>query len=56
MLVVASKEVGKIITLIGAIVAMILSYETNHSIGWCALHGLCSWPYVIYSALSSQGG
>jgi len=30
------------------ILAMILSYHTNHSIFWCIIHGFLGWIYVIY--------
>jgi branched-subunit amino acid transport protein len=33
---------------IGAVIAIILSWTTNHSILWCILHGIFSWFYVIY--------
>lgn len=35
---------------IGTIAAAIVSWTTNHSIGWAIFHGLCSWFYVIYWA------
>lgn len=34
----------------GSAMAMILSFELNHSIGWMILHGIFSWGYVIYRA------
>ena len=34
----------------GSALAMILSFELNHSILWAILHGICSWIYVIYRA------
>ena len=33
---------------IGAIIAAILSYKANASIGYAILHAFCSWFYVIY--------
>jgi len=33
---------------IGAVIAIILSWTTNHSILWAILHGILSWCYVIY--------
>ena len=36
----------------GCALAMILSYATSKSILWCILHGLFSWFYVIYYALT----
>lgn len=35
----------------GGVLAMILSYTTNHSILWCLLHGFFGWFYVIYYLL-----
>lgn len=35
----------------GGSLAMILSYSVNHSIGWCILHGIFGWLYVIYHAI-----
>ncbi|HUD67580.1 MAG TPA: hypothetical protein VMQ17_23555 [Candidatus Sulfotelmatobacter sp.] len=32
----------------GSVLAMILSFTLNHSVGWAILHGICSWFYVIY--------
>lgn len=34
----------------GSALAMILSFQLNHSILWAILHGICSWAYVIYRA------
>jgi len=34
----------------GSAMAMILSFEHNHSILWMIVHGICSWAYVIYRA------
>ena len=33
---------------LGSILAVILSWTTNHSILWCILHFFGSWIYVIY--------
>ena len=33
---------------IGTAIAVTLSYAINHSIGWCILHGIFGWFYVIY--------
>ena len=38
----------------GAALAMILSFQVNHSIVWAIVHGLFSWFYVIYRAI--KGG
>jgi hypothetical protein len=32
----------------GSTLAMVLSYNLNHSILWAIVHGVCSWGYVIY--------
>jgi hypothetical protein len=32
----------------GSALAMILSFQLNHSILWAIIHGLCSWFYVLY--------
>ena len=42
----------------GSALAMILSWDRSHSILWAILHGILSWFYVIYYALTrgSSGG
>jgi hypothetical protein len=35
----------------GSALAMILSFQLNHSILWAIIHGVCSWFYVIYRAI-----
>ncbi len=35
----------------GAVAAMILSYNVNHSILWMLIDGWFSWIYVIFFAL-----
>jgi hypothetical protein len=35
----------------GAALAMAISFNTNHSVGWAILHGVFSWFYVIYYAV-----
>ncbi len=35
-------------TIIGSVLAMIISYAHWQSIWWAILHGLMSWGYVIY--------
>ena len=32
----------------GMALAMILSFQLNHSILWAIVHGIFSWFYVIY--------
>lgn len=36
---------------LGGIVAVVLSWIANHSVGWAILHFFCSWLYVIYWVL-----
>jgi hypothetical protein len=36
----------------GSALAMVLSYTKWHSILWAVIHGLCSWFYVAYFALT----
>lgn len=33
---------------IGCVIAIILSWEANHSILWAIIHGIFNWFYVIY--------
>lgn len=33
---------------IGAVIAGIISWSVNHSVGWCILHVIFGWFYVIY--------
>lgn len=32
----------------GSALAMILSFQLNHSVLWAIIHGVCSWFYVVY--------
>ena len=36
----------------GCALAMAISFNVNQSIIWAIAHGICSWLYVIYYALS----
>ena len=36
---------------LGSIIAVVLSYSINQSIGWAILHGIFGWFYVIYFAI-----
>lgn len=42
------KNLSRIFTEIGAIIAAVLSYLKWGSIGWAILHGILNWYYVIY--------
>jgi hypothetical protein len=33
---------------IGSVLAMLLSWTTNHSIIWAIMHGVLGWIYVGY--------
>ena len=35
----------------GMTLAMIISWELNHSILWAIIHGYLSWGYIVYYAL-----
>ena len=34
----------------GLVLAMIISWDLNHSVLWAVLHGWASWGYIIYWA------
>ncbi len=34
--------------MLGAVLAMIISYVNWHSVGWAILHGMLNWVYVLY--------
>lgn len=34
--------------MLGAALAMVISYVNWHSVGWAILHGLLNWAYVLY--------
>ena len=35
----------------GCALAIAISFNINHSIGWAIIHGICSWFYVIYYSI-----
>lgn len=37
---------------VGAALAVVISWETNHSVLLGLLHGLLSWIYVVYALLT----
>lgn len=39
----------------GTIIAIVISWSINHSVGWAVLHGLFGWFYVIYYCLGYGG-
>lgn len=36
---------------IGSVLAMLLSWTTNHSVIWAIMHGVLGWLYVGYWVL-----
>lgn len=38
----------------GSALAITISWSQWHSILWAILHGICSWFYVIYFALTRR--
>ena len=47
-----SHSVGSVVYIFGSSLAMILSWSRNGSILYCIGHGILSWTYVIYFALT----
>ena len=39
---------------LGSVIAVACSWTRNHSILWAILHGILSWLYVIYFALTRE--
>lgn len=39
---------------LGAVIAVICSWQRNRSILWCILAGILSWFYVIYFAATRK--
>lgn len=37
---------------LGAVIAVVVSWHRNRSILWAILHGILSWIYVIYFAIT----
>lgn len=35
----------------GSALAMVISYNANHSTIWAIIHGIFGWVYVVYYAL-----
>ena len=35
----------------GGALAIAISFNVNHSIGWAIAHGLLSWIYVLYYSM-----
>jgi hypothetical protein len=50
--VVKKREVVKSGVGFGSALAIAISWSVNHSILWAIIHGILSWLYVIYYALT----
>ncbi len=37
---------------LGSVIAVVISWDRNKSIGWAILHGIFGWFYVIYYAFN----
>jgi hypothetical protein len=33
---------------LGTLIAVVISWTTNHSVGWVIVHGILGWLYIIY--------
>ncbi len=36
---------------LGTLIAALLSWSLNHSVGWAILHGILGWIYILYWAI-----
>ena len=41
---------------LGTAIAVAISWSVNKSIVWAMIHGVLSWLYVIYFAVTRPGG
>ncbi|MFN3423667.1 MAG: hypothetical protein ACK4UL_11205 [Novosphingobium meiothermophilum] len=41
---------------LGSAIAVAISWSVNKSIVWAAIHGVLSWLYVLYFAVTRPGG
>ena len=48
----AGKTAAKAGISFGTALAIAISWTTHHSILWAIVHGLLSWIYVVYYALT----
>ena len=44
----APEKLKDRLTVVGAVLAMIVSYVEWKSIGWALLHGILNWGYILY--------
>ncbi len=52
--VVKTREVVKSGVSLGSALAIAISWSVNHSILWAIIHGILSWLYVIYYAVTRK--
>lgn len=52
MTIITTREVARSGIGLGSALAIAVSWSKNHSILWAIFHGLLSWVYVIYYALT----
>jgi len=50
--IVKTREVVKSGVSLGSALAIAISWSTHHSILWAIIHGILSWLYVIYYAVT----
>ena len=43
-----SENSGSVGIGLGTLIAVLISWSLNKSVGWCILHGIFGWFYVIY--------
>ncbi len=48
----SAKRAAKAGISFGSALAIAISWSTHKSIIWAILHGLCTWVYVVYYALT----
>lgn len=41
---------------VGSLIAVVLSWDANHSILWAVVHAVLGWFYVIYRMCASACG
>ncbi len=39
---------------LGSVIAVVCSWQRNHSVGWAIVAGLLSWIYVVYFLLTRE--
>jgi hypothetical protein len=47
-----SVEVAKTGITFGTALAIAISWSVNHSLFWAIVHGILSWVYVVYYAVT----